>query len=254
MNIFFRIRYPAVVFCAAAFVFQGCGTGEYERRLEVGLDQLQEKAAYNNLYAPMTLDGTSVSVRVPACFTVAYNKDSEEDKRRVMPSDLDLPGLLATYEAFFEDGKGGEISYYVYLAVVSGEDAKALRFDEKVRKPANPNLMSESGKLYQDISRALESGSVSKWKDYQAKGMDGGTVSWQQVETTGLQPFYTVAADGRQSYDKVEAAFDLYAKQIGKGLVMIAWRVPRKIELQVQASELSQLMLGTVKLDDGSEK
>ena len=49
-------------------LLSGCGTGEYEGRMEKRVTELRQVAKFNALYAPVPLEGTPILVRVPQTF------------------------------------------------------------------------------------------------------------------------------------------------------------------------------------------
>ena len=98
----------------------GCGTGEYEKRLDARVKQLGEETPASKM-SEVEIPGTPIRVRLPECFkdpplVEGAPAEAPVDPRRVKPP-IVLPDLKATYEAFQGDSAGGKVAYYCYLAV-----------------------------------------------------------------------------------------------------------------------------------------
>lgn len=127
----------------------GCGTSEYERRLDERITSLKTGSKFNILSSPITLPGTRVSIRIPDVFKNQPLREGvrvdgkKVDERRIKPNVIEFPSLVATYEGFIEDANRGKYPYYLYIGVST--DARRDNFPR--------NLQGELGGKFSDTSQ-----------------------------------------------------------------------------------------------------
>ncbi len=239
----------------AVCICQGCGTGEYEKRLQKQVAGLEKGSVFQQLYDPSPLEGTPIFVRVPKVFKQSLKEGSiidgsPVDPRRTKPPKVDLlGGLKIAYEAIIADSDGNETSYYLYFAVVDVAKAEKTRFTAQrtasTLKATGTAKMHRGGKLYQSLEKAFP-GAVTEWEDVQCPTFDGHKVVWQKVRATGNQEFYSIDRNKQQRYATVPGVLEFYVRQEGDLLVLIIWRIPTSIESQVKLAELAPLVAGSV--------
>ncbi len=248
-------RRLAVVVLLAVAVCQGCGTGEYESRLNGGLSSLKKGSAFQQLYDAAPLADTPVMIRVPKVFSKSFREGSvvngkPVDPRRAKPLAVDLLGAVKiAYEAFIPDSDGTEKSYYLYLAAIKAEDAEKARLTatraQSTFKATGVAKMQRSGKLFSFLEKAFP-GKVDNWQDVQCPTFDGNELTWQKLRATGNQEFFCIDRNKQQRYSSLPGSLELYVRQEGDLLVFIIWRVPTSIESQAKLAELAPLVAGSV--------
>ena len=129
---------------AVLFLFfcGGCGTGDYEKKLDDRIDKLKVGSKFNLLSSPINVPGTQVSIRIPkksdsnqkafenllsGGFENPPLQESTEpdgkpiDPKRLKPNVLDVTDLKLTFEGFVPDAKQGKQPYYLYVAVSTAQ-------------------------------------------------------------------------------------------------------------------------------------
>ncbi len=217
-------------------VVAGCGTGDYEKRLETRASRPQTESLYQGLYGALQLPGTPVSIRIPQMFKDAplvagsVDKDGKPvDPRRISPGLFELPWLTLTYEGFVDNPQGDKLSYYCYLAAVD----KAAK---NLPDPAAGWGTELSGK----------GGAVVNWAEFQGKSAEGQVIPWKKFRFTGDQEFYSINKAGQGTFVKVPGVLEIYLREDAGQLIVVAWRVPTSIEQQVDVAKWAPLVTGCV--------
>ena len=226
----------AVVACGCL----GCGTAEYERRLNAPKTPVGSGSAatgQHELYAPSPLEGTPFSVRVPTVFGGSFREGSvvdgqPVDKRRVHPPFLTVPGLKLTYEAFTKDSAGGKQPYYCYLAAVEESSRSQDSLADTIRKEIRGGLGDRA----------------ADWQDAQSRSVEGLPTSWKKIRGAADQEFYYVDQAGVKKYVRVPGIIELWMRSQGGYVIIIGWRVPETIAgpNYVGLDQKAQLVAGTV--------
>ena len=120
----------------------GCGTGDYEQRLDKRFNELKVGSKFNLLSSPIDVPGTKVSLRIPQkndsnqkafenLLTGGFeNPPLQEavapdgkpiDPLRLKPNVIDVADLKLTLEGFVPDAKQGKQPYYLYVAVSTAQ-------------------------------------------------------------------------------------------------------------------------------------
>jgi len=211
----------------------GCGTGDYERRLEARIRELRQGSEFSELGAPAEIPGTPLTVRLPQTFPQPLTEGEQGkgvDASRRKPPGITLPGPVNTYELFLDDDAGGKFAYYCYLAAyeAKGKDAK------------DPTR-SWKQQLANDLKEP-----VPNWEQVAAQTADGRAVEWQRLRAIGEQSFYHVDKGGQGTAPKLRGALVLYYRQEAGYNVIIGWRVPLMIEENVQLDRWEKLVAGTL--------
>jgi hypothetical protein len=219
------------------FFCGGCGTGEYEQRLDKRINELKTSSKFNILSPPMDVPGTQVSIRVPEVFkntplTEGAMVDGKAvDSRRVKPNLIDIPDLKLTFEGFIEDANKGKQPYYLYVAVSSGPTIATL-----------PRTTRDS------LSEKLNNTSELT-DDYRAQKPEGGEVSWKQCRSTGNQEFYYVLPNTEGQFIQMPGSLELLFHDENNTLVTLAWRMPAGIEQSEDFKSWINLVAGSVKVN-----
>ncbi len=110
----------------------GCGTADYEARLENTVAQLKKFPPLIALapYFSQPLEGTEVNLRKPSVFGRQIPKATGEQPtapEELYPAGVPMPAHQATYEAFVKDDQGTQwyYNFVICAAQVSAGEAQA---------------------------------------------------------------------------------------------------------------------------------
>jgi hypothetical protein len=204
----------------------GCGTGDYEARLDKNLGDLKKGSKFNELNPAQELPDSKVSIRIPNIFQGPPLPETTEDRRK---NPMLLPGLKLTYEAAIEDKEHGFLPYYCYVGI-SGLPASQVEL----------NLPSQY---------TIQNFAVIQWAPFSAKTAEGRETQWKKLRVTGDMEFNYKTPNGQERYQKMPGILEIYLYQEpGAPVVIIAWRMPANIEgpLQVNLDKWAALIAGSV--------
>jgi hypothetical protein len=201
----------------------GCGTGEYERRLE---DRHAEKTRIetklSGLYLPLVVPGTTISVRLPKSLFPdpplvegAMVGGKPVDVRRVKPQKLvTIPGLKLTYEGFIES-EGGKLPCYCYVGVI----------DVPMQAVEDPSV-----KMRAELSAQQPPPALTNWQDVSLETPSGQPTVWRKLRAENSQEFYTLDKAGQGEFKNLPGVLEIYFRVEPKNIIVIAWRVPLSID------------------------
>jgi hypothetical protein len=232
-----RYRFLSFLPCLAALLlFSGCGTGDYQQRLENRVGRLRTEARFLELYAPQDLAGTPVAVRVPQVFKDsplvegAPGKDGNPiDPRRVKPTVFDLPWLKLTYELMIDQPPDGRLPFYCYVGAVA-KNADGAK---------DPNGIWTA-------ELAGKGGQLTDWSDFQAETPGGQTVAWKKLRFEGPQEFFRVDPTGQEAVAQMPGVLEIYLREDAGQYIVVAWRTPTSIEQQAELAKWAPLVAGCV--------
>jgi hypothetical protein len=236
-----RLCYSSVIAAFSIALFSGCGSGDYESKLEKRISELKTGSKFNILSAPMNVSGTSVSVRVPQEFGPspltegAIVEGKAVDQQRLKPMVVELPDLKMTFEGFIPDRVEGKIPYYLYVSVYSGANKANI-------------IRSLQGEL---SSKFPDAGALS---DVQAPTPEGRISTWKKCRGTGNQIFYYVkppvnGAPGEGVPTQMPGLLELWLHEENDILVVLAWRMPTGIDSNIDLKLKSEMTAGCVKVN-----
>ena len=214
----------------------GCGTGEYERRLE---DRHAEKARLDSklsgLYSPLVVPGTQISVRMPKSMFPdpplvegALVGGKPVEVRRVKPQKLvTIPGLKLTYEGFMEN-EAGKLPYYCYVGVMD--------------VPIEQIAEDPSVKMRAELSAQQPPPALTAWQDVTLETPEGQATSWRKLRAEASQEFYTLDKAGQGEFKNLPGIMEIYFHAEAKTIVVLAWRVPASIEKKVDMQKWATLV------------
>jgi hypothetical protein len=229
-------RSSLLYFAIFLSVICGCGTGEYERRLENRLSKLRGAAKFNDLYGAQELPGTPVSVRVPQIFKDppliegAQLNGKPVAMDRVRPKFVSLPGLKLTYELLVEDADGRKLPFYCYVGAIDTTNGK-------IKDPA--------AALRKELSTSAPK-SLGEWEGFTAETPNGQAIPWRKLRCVGNQEFFSVDKGGQEQSVTVPGVLEVYLHEEGKYLVVVAWRTPVSIESKTELAKWAPLVAGCV--------
>jgi hypothetical protein len=219
-----------LLLCASA----GCGTGEYEKRLNARVGQIGQESAFGQMHPPTQLSETPIKVRLPNSFGQPLGEGAGVDQRRVQPqvvNPVDVKyELKATYEGFVEDSEGGKTAYYCYLATLDTAEAKVKDPERALRRQLQETLGEGTG----------------QWAPTQCETPTGRASQWQKITASGDQEFYYVDKDGQESFRKEPATVWFFSRREGEYWIAIGWRVPTRCEAEAGLGEWAPRVAGSV--------
>lgn len=236
-----RLRWPAVAAVGACLMTLGCGSGEYQKRLNNTINRLKEQSAFAGMSDPIPLPGTKLTFCVPKEFVnVADKADDPLHKKLLSPGPLRPEQADAA--AFF--------TYVTEPKPEQGEDLPALTLHWGRRDPATGSKQDPSSELMYALQDALPNKEL-KWEEVQLPTPEGGSLTWQKLSAAGNMEFVMVkCADGALTGAKrMSGDLNLYIyKHPESGVfVWMVWRVPGIISGDVGAESLAQRVGGTLK-------
>lgn len=217
-------------------IFGGCGSGEYEQRLDKRIKELKTGSKFNILSSPTDVPGTQVSISVPQDFKDPPLKEGAivdgkaVDPRRVKSNVIDLNDLKLTYEGFIEDANKGKQPFYLYVCVTTGPSR--VNF---------PQIMKNSlAEKFNTTTELID--------DYKAQTPEGREVIWKQCRATGNQPFYYVTPTGEGQFIQLSGAIELFFQDENETLITLVWRMPTGIEQSREFKSWMNMVAGCVKV------
>jgi hypothetical protein len=189
----------------------GCGSGEYEKRLEANVGQVKKGSSFRGMQPATSLPGVPVSVRLPEQLDgpPLVEGSGVEDRRRLVPN-AKLPGLCMTVEGFVTDSEGGKIAYYGYFGAADLSGPIARDYDRLIRA----------------VILAVCPDATPSWSPVEGQTPAGAAVEWQRAEATSQQEFYYVDSSGNADYRTTNGRFEVWTRREGGYLLIMAWRVP----------------------------
>lgn len=201
----FNIR---LLFIAGGLLaLSGCGTGEYNARMQASLSEKQRGAAFDiNLHkAPIDFDDKTrprpgVSIRLPLLFDATSNSAAGQ------PPGITLPGLWYGMEKVRPDSAGKNLAVYFGVGWVPKGEKK------------EPAMQAEL------LGLVKGSFPAAAWQDVSLASPTGGPVSFKLLSGTADQNFNTGVAE--TPTEKAPGQFRLYLVSATNDYVLVAWRGP----------------------------
>ncbi len=230
----------AVAFCVFAL---GCGSGEYQKRLNNSLKQRREQSAFAAMSEPISLPGTKLTFRVPKEFVNAADKAADPLHKKLLS-----PGPLRPEQA-------DAAAFYMYLTEAKpeqGEDLPALTLHWGRRDPAAGSKQDPSSELMYALQDAMPNMEL-KWQEEHFFTPQGGSVTWQKLSASGTMEFVMVkCADGTLTGTKrMKGDFYLYICKHPESEVFVwmVWRVPDIIAGDVAVPVYAAQVGGSLKFE-----
>lgn len=223
-------------------ILYGCGTSDYERRLDARVTEYKNESKFNILSSPADVPGTPVSIRIPQDFknpplTAGAEVDGKPvEARRIEPEVISLPELKLTYEGFIEDANHGKLPYYLYVAVTS--DPRRANFPRTMRL--------ELSNKFPDATELSE---------IRTPTPEGRDINWKKCRATGNQEFYYISPEGKAQFLQMNGLIELLFLEDKENdvLVILAWRMPASIEQSINFQTLEPMVAGCVKVNAGNQ-
>ncbi len=226
----------ALCFGLAFSAVSGCGTGEYERRMEQRrVNKLRLETKLRGLYLPQDVPGTQVSFRLPRNLFLesplvegAPVGGKPVDVRRVKPDKLmTIPGLKLTYEGFV-DTEGVKLPYYCYVGVIDVQGGQMME---------DPSL-----KMRTELAAQRKGDTVTNWQDVRLEAPDGQESLWKKLRAETQQEFFILDKAGQGQFKSMPGVLEVYLRAEMKYAVVIAWRMPTSIEKKINLEKWATLV------------
>lgn len=235
------LRWRAIGAVGVCLFAVGCGSGEYQKRLNATINRLKEQSAFAGMSEPISLPGTKLTFCVPKDFVNAADKADDPLHKKLLS-----PGPLRP-----EQADAG--AFYMHLTESKpelGEDLPALTLHWGRRDPATGGKQDPSSELMYALQDALPNKEL-KWEEVSLPTPEGGALTWQKLEASGNMEFVMVkCADGALTGAKrMKGDLHLYIHkhQESEVFVWMVWRVPELIAGDVGLESLVRQVGGTLK-------
>lgn len=200
---------PAICLLAAAVTSaQGCGSGEYNRRLEQRVSTLGQESAFAQLGNMTQIPGSPFFVSLPPGFEPLHEG---LDPKRVRIPFADFPERKVTYEAFVADAAQGKQHYYCYLATVP---VGAVGGTDPVQ-----GVINRARNVF---------GNIGPPETVNVATPTGQMVPWQKYRVSGKQVFRYTDAAGQERFPEMDGLLEIWSRKVDEAgaFVAIGWRVP----------------------------
>jgi hypothetical protein len=193
------------LFLSVLAYFAGCGTGQYEDKLNRWVAG-QESRATEKLGAPVAVPGTSIKIRLPTMPYAFVPLEGSADPRRLKPGGLSFPGWKATYEAQINAG-GWKIPYYLYVGTLP---------------------LAENDRIQREILNDLEGKlkDTTAWTTLTADKPEGGFIDWTRVRGTATMDFVLVDPQKQEKPQSMKGTYEILYRRSGNQILLLGWRVP----------------------------
>jgi hypothetical protein len=217
--------------------WSGCGTGEYEERLNANLGRLRSGSEFNQLGDEVSVPGTSIKIRLPKEMVddkgfkrpITFTLLTEGDPRRTKPGYIDLPGLAATFEALIEDQDHGKTPIYLYLWTM------------KTAEDTEQRLLNTVGGQWQNTSAG---------QSLAAQMPGGRSVDWQKIHGTMVTNFAYLDSQGKETYRPLKSAVEILYRKFGDQVIVLGWRAPEGYVKYAQIEKWLPLVAGCIRVSE----
>jgi len=225
----------------------GCGTGQYERTMLQRAAELKHESAFRLLMPSQQVPGSELWIRLPKNF---HDKPLRQGNRvagatvgpeRITPQIVDIPGLLATYEAMIPEADGPEetvrkLACYCHVFQV--------RYREGIHHDPAENIRRQFQLKGTHIP--------PQWVDVGCATPEGRRIDWKMLQVELPQPFYTVKGKGPGKIEELPGLFVIFERREGDEVLGMVWRVPKAIASRLQWPKPAELAGGCLVLKPGS--
>lgn len=212
---------------ALSIPFAGCGTGEYQKRMEARATELEFTGNFESNLRPETASvNPDCNLRLPAIF----DSDSTGTPSGAPPSVCNIPGLSMTYQKFMAEGEKS-FPFYCYFAST----------------PIQPNQKPEDFKAAIEAEIAKNGATGGKFTSVSLTDPSGATQTWDMLSVTSMQSF---AGKPPAPDFSIEGRFDLYFKSSGKDFILVGWRAPKSAAAAGKFFDDAKFAMGTAKVTE----
>ncbi len=87
---------------------------------------------------------------------------------------------------------------------------------------------------------------LSDWTDFQGEAPDGHESKWRQLHCVAPQVFACQDGAGKVQFETLPGILDIYLHEEHGFVVVIAWRLPKSIEANVNLAKWAPIVAGCV--------
>jgi len=218
------------LFAAALLFAVGCGTSEYEKRLEAHIEQMKKGSAFDAMQPAVTLAVAEDSVQVR--MLPGMERLGEADGNRASPPGYDMKGRAATYEGFVTDSEDGKIAYYCYLGGEKLNPQMAEHFEYYIKSKFEKSFPNAD----------------PQWQEVNATTATGAAVEWKKIRVDAKQDYYYVDSDGAGRFEPLDGFFEMWVRKEAGVLLKMAWRVPDSIVPNVEIDKWAPRVAGSMRI------
>jgi hypothetical protein len=222
------------------FVFLlGCGTDEYQSRLDRKLSGLSSGSKFSVLGGDTPIPDSPFSIRLPTTMQSVDIKDAQRGKFSV----FELESVKATYEGTIKDSGGGKLPYYLYVSVSDMGNSTQLP------------LMVWLNALQTKLLNSPDSSSEPN-KNYSASTAEGGDVQWEEIHYHCPQKFLYTNNEGKQVYQDMKGTLVMISRAENGKAISLIFRYPSDLESQHGPefdSDWIKLIAGTLKVEASAQ-
>ena len=222
-----------------ASISAGCGTGEYNRRMDASLERLQTTGKFTAFLhtSPTEVDGGLFSYRLPKIFDASSKSWAEGNKgevelpvikARIQPPFVDLPGFRFCYEVFPKNNTGEHEVMYHYFAATKSTEKSAAEIADTIQKKVQAK--------FPDASAA--------WETIQLDTPESTTLECRKISAHGSQQFDRTPIG--KEFMRSDGQFELYLVSNSGYHVLMGWRAMTAVAKETRLSEIAAASVGTL--------
>jgi hypothetical protein len=238
-----KTTFHIVMISMLALLF-GCGTSEYERRLQQGAADVAGSSKFAALGEPTSIPNTQATLRFPAKMQPIDIGDPQRGKCAVLSAKgdivLEMQGQKSTYEGTLKDDKGNDMHFYMYVGASEMGPNGVL----PTRIWLN-NLQDKFPK-----NEAENSTDVNK--NFTADSPEGTSVPWEEFHFKYNQKFFYPTNENPQNYQEMMGTLVCLSHAENGYYVMLWFRYPSVIDGRHAAdfdSDWAKLVAGSLKVE-----
>jgi hypothetical protein len=224
------------LFLSALAYIAGCGTGQYEERMNKWVRDHQADTKFKNLAEYVTVPGTQIKIRLPKKL-VQDGKDITTDfalltegtanEKRLKIPGIEFPGWKATYEALITDGDGNKSPYYIYIGELQNMDNPGQKIKNSLGDKVQNVVLDEA------------------FTGESAEGF----VDWKRLHATATTDFAYIDPKGKETYQTRKCVLEILYRTSGTKLFLLGWRAPEDFvnkEDYIKVKEWLPLVAGSM--------
>jgi hypothetical protein len=226
----------SLVFLPICLLLAGCGTDEYQSRLDKSASGSNSGSKFSSeLGAETTIPGTSVSLRIP---NKMQSVQDLNDPVRGKCTLFEIQGLKAAYEGSVVDQAGNKLHYFLYVGVSD--------------LGANGTIPTRGwlSELQGNFPKSSD-GSPEVNKSYTVSTPEGSSKQWEEIHFKCRQKFFYPTANNPQNNQEMPGTLVGLCHSENNIVVSLVFRYPDNLETLHSAdfdSDWIKLIAGCVKV------
>ena len=253
----------------------GCGTSEYESRLQTTLSEYKHESPFLRRLSPATTDvheyrGYGIRFRKPLIYTGAAQDfqhlrpgDTFEKQGRVInippsriaPPFLDNPEQWQSFELLYKPERGKNFTLYTYFSFVPAEEKDLATLRDEILAKLNAAYDNPDPPFKAQVVQ------VDRPADGPS-GADGTPTEWTRISITGTMPFDLRFLGRNYSHEDpltpLPGRMDIYLASFEQPIAddpegaareftaIVAWRAPTEAADELKFFDTVQTAMGTV--------